>query len=134
MSKYEDLYLDVYGVFDTPEWVAENIKTIPNNFPGDVNSNTYIRVTIIPADQGVNGQSVGGIINIDIFVPTGFGPKEIATIADKLDKYLAGKTKQTGTGSTQFFESYLNGGSVDKDNPSLYRVIYSIGFNHNVGV
>lgn len=130
MNKYEELYKNVYSVFASDNWKAEDIKTVPSNFSGDT-AGTYIRVSIIPSGyQEVNFlKSVSGQVMIDIFTPIGYGPKLSYEIADILDNYLAGKEFRI-TGTTQFLSSSLSLVGVDSDNSNLYRMIYSIPFNH----
>jgi hypothetical protein len=130
MGKFTSLFTNVYSVFGTSEWTANNIKTIPANFTGTVNNSKYIRVSVIPSDKGVNIKSVSGIVIIDIFVETGEGPSSITFIADKLDEFLVGRTIQVFTGSTQFLSSSLSLLGIDSFNTSLYRAKYEIPFNH----
>jgi hypothetical protein len=131
MNKYATLFKDVYSVFATANWIAESIKTFPDNFVGSVVGDTYIRVGIFASGGSVNCRSVSGLLMIDIFVPAGGGTKEVARIADKLDTYLAGQEiKTTENGKTFFVSSNLAVLGNDRDNPSLYRASYSIPFNY----
>jgi hypothetical protein len=131
MGKYETVLKDILGIFSSPAWTAENVKTYPDNYV-QVNPGTeYIRVSVVPADNGVNLKSVSGVLMIDIFTQTGNGPKQAYTIADKLDTYLQGKTLSTESSAvTQLFGSSLRVIGVDKDNTSLYRHSYSIPFTY----
>ena len=132
MNKYESLYTDVYSIFAAAGWLAENIKTFPDNFVGNVAGDEYIRVSIIASGAEVANfiRSVSGQMIIDIFIPAGGGPTRAAQIADKLDKYLAGQSSsQTANGGTQFFASSMIVLGNDKANPALYRAQYSIPFN-----
>lgn len=133
MSKYVDLYADVFKVFDLQAWKDLNIPTFPFNFAGDAAGNDYIRVNVLSGGGGINLYSVSGIINIDIFVQQSRGPKNMANIADALDTFLVGKSKRNGQGITQFGSSNLQPIGIDRDNPTLYRAIYSIPFSHSVG-
>jgi len=131
MDKYASLYKDVYSVFGAAGWLAESIKTFPENFVGTVVGDEYIRIFVLPSGKGENWRSVSGLVMIDIFIPAGGGTSRIAQIADKLDKYLAGQSfSVTANGKTSFFSSNLSVLGNDKDNPSLYRASYSIPFNY----
>jgi len=127
--KYTELQADIFSVFDSAAWKAENINTYPSNFVGMNTTNEFIRVTIIPSGQGINLPSISGLILIDIFSSAGDGPQRPYAIADVLDSYLVGKTFKTGLGSTQLTNSSLDERGRDPDNDILYRTIYSIPFN-----
>ena len=134
MAKYTDAYSDVYSVFATPAWVAEGIKTIPDNFTTTGLGNEFIRLSVITG--GHFGQinipaSVQGQLIIDIFVPAGEGLKRLAAIADKLDGYLVRQSFTTSSnGTTQFGVSAMNPLGNDPANASLFRGSYSISFNY----
>lgn len=130
MGKYSNLDSDIYSVFNTDAWKAEKIKTRPNNFIGIDKVSEFIRVSIIPSGKGLNRKSVSGILMIDIFTQAGDGPKRPSLIADKLDSYLSGKSLSTTSGTAiQFPESSaIDHKGNDKDNPTLYRVAYTIPF------
>lgn len=131
MDKYAALEKDVYSVFSSVAWIAEAIKTIPDNYTTSGLGNEFVRVSIVPG--GGNNTTfpwtASGQLIIDIFILAGEGTKRLSLIADKLDMYLAGKTMQTGqSGVTQFGQSSLVPIGQDKANPSLYRGSYSISF------
>jgi hypothetical protein len=131
MSKYEDLLKDIFSVFDSAAWKAENIKTYPSNFLAVNAGSEFIRVSIIPGGRGLNVVSVSGVLIIDIFTATGNGPKRAFVIADKLDAYLAAKSLKTDlNASLQFSGSSLGLQAVDPDNPALSRVVYTLPFNY----
>lgn len=130
MGKFSDLQNDIFSVFNSPEWKAENVKTFPSDFLAMNAGNEYLRVNVIAGSFGVNRRSVSGILIIDIFTPAGIGPKRSNLIADKLDRYLENKSISLTTGSvTQFQNSAMKPLGVDKDNPSLTRYSYEIPFN-----
>jgi len=132
MGKYTNLDNDIYALFGTTAWRAERIKTLPSNFIGMAEVGEFIRISIIPSGKGLNHRSVSGILMIDIFTQAGDGPKRPSVIADLLDSYLSGKSISTNSGTTiQFPESSaLDHKGTDKDNPTLYRVAYTIPFNY----
>lgn len=127
---YTEIMLDVFSVFGSPAWVAENIKTFPRDF--EVNTgDEFIRVSVLTSGQGVNLKSTSGMLLIDIFTVSGDGPSRAMHIANRLDAYLVGKSQTTQTKRvTQFMKSSLAPRGVDKENPSLSRYLYSIEFNH----
>ena len=127
MGKYENTFKDIFSVFDSATWKAEAIGTYPNNFAPILNSE-YIRVNIIPSNEGINLRSTSGILIIDIFTAAGEGPIRSSVIADKLDSYLQGQTLSTTLGgTTQFSNSSIAPKGV---NESLFRAQYTIPFNY----
>jgi hypothetical protein len=131
MGKYADCEKDLFSIFGSSDWKAENIKTFPANFVARNADGGYIRVTIVPRSTGLNLLSVSGVIIIDIFTPVGDGPGRATFIADKLDHHLAGKTVKTASGGvTQLLGSTMQGVGVDEDNKALYRSDYTIPFNY----
>jgi hypothetical protein len=129
MGRFSGPYQDIFSVFGSAAWEAEDIPTFPQNFIGTVPDKKYIRVTPVFDGNSINVKSASGILMIDIFTPAGTGPSDTSTIADTLDSYLVGKSKDVSTGVTQFGISSLSPFGLDKDNPSLYRSTYSIPFS-----
>lgn len=131
MGKYLNLQDDIFSIFNSNTWKAENIKTFPANFVAVSQGNEFIRVSIISSKSGININSVSGVLIIDIFTSAGNGPKQPSFIADKLDQYLAGKSVTTQANAvTQLMESTLDFRGVDKNNPALFRSLYTIPFNY----
>lgn len=131
MGKYSDSKSDIFSIFASAPWVAENIATIPNNFNPSTIGDEYIRVSVLTS-KGLNLKSLDGMLMIDIFTPAGSGPQRTDAIADRLDTYLVGKSLSTITGKvTQFFDSSLGNGKTDTDNPTLCRTIYTLTFKYN---
>jgi hypothetical protein len=131
MAKYETLEREIFSIFNSTTWKAENIKTGPANFLMMNAGTEFIRVSVIPNGRATNINSVSGILIIDIFIPSGNGPSRASIIADKLDMYLAGKSLATNSGTnTQFLNSSLTAKGIDKDNASLFVSSYTIPFNH----
>lgn len=125
---YASLESDIFSVFGSSEWTAENINTYPANFVGS--DSEFIRVNIIPSGVGVNKTSKSGVLIIDIYTPAGMGTKRSSLIADTLDKYLANKSLKTITDSvTQFNDSALAVLGPDPDDGSLFASQYTIPFN-----
>ena len=131
MGTYTALETDVYSIFSSAGWLAENVKTYPSNFLAISPGNEYIKVSIIPSGRGINLKSKSGILIIDIYTPAGGGPRAASLIADKLDSYLVGKTVTTvSRTNTQFEQSSLSHLGTDRDNSSLFRSSYTIPFNY----
>jgi len=129
MSKYDAIYSDIWKIFDTVEWKAEAIPSYPTDMIQASGVTNFIKISQFANYEKL--QQTSGLLEIDIYINAGDGPKQANIIADKLDKYLANKTRTTGlTGSTQFFESSLAFFGTDKANPSLSRYRYTIPFNY----
>lgn len=129
MGKYSDIQSDVFSVFDSAAWKAENIPTWPADYRGNT-GDEYVRVSVLTSGRGVNRVSASGMLIVDIFTPAGFGPKRQNFIADRLDAFLANKSVSTQSrGVTQFASSTLQPHGDDKKNPSLSRAGYSLPFN-----
>ncbi len=122
MGRLANVETDVFSVFDSAEWKAEQIKTIPVNFSG-APGGEYVRVKLLTGRHS-SMTFAKGVLMVDIFTPAGEGSRRATTIADKLDRHLLGKT----FGSTQFQDSSFEMMHTDKDNPTLFRSLYSIPF------
>lgn len=130
MGKYTDLEKDVYSVFSSNEWKAEDIKTFPTNFVVmNTTNDEFIRVSVIPSGKPINRYSLAGILIIDIFTAAGSGTRRASIIADTLDNYLLDKSRNTGSGVTQFGISSLTHMGPDKALPILHKSTYTINFN-----
>ena len=125
---YADLESDIFSIFASSEWLAENIATYPPNFVGS--GDEFIRVNILPSSPGINKTSKAGVLIIDIYTPAGKGTKRSSLIADALDKYMANQSLTTiAKAVTQFNESSMVGLGPDTDDGSLYASQYTIPFN-----
>lgn len=133
MGKYHSTYTDIYlGIFGTPAWESEGINTFPDNFVGTPGV-PYIRVSIVASGAATTNitKSVSGQILIEIFSAAGEATESASTIADTLDVYLSGKLFSLSSGrTTQLFSSTLAPVGQDTENPGLYRMLYTIPFNH----
>ena len=124
MGRYSKAQSLVFSVFGTDAWKATKIKTIPQNFI-DTGSAEFIRVSIVPSGKGANLSSISGLCIIEIYTAAGKGITRSMQIADLLDGFLHGKSIDT----VQFFHSTMTIRGIDKDNPKLFRSLYSIPFN-----
>lgn len=130
MGKYITLQTNIFTIFGSQEWNAENVKTVPTNFTGIDFSEEFIRISIVPSNKGLNRKSVSGILIADIFTKAGDGPTRAFDLADKLDTYLQNKYFSIDPNAIQFFGSMFRTDTLDSDNPSLFRSTYSIPFNY----
>ena len=131
MGVYTGVQNDVFSVFASVDWLAENIKVYPTNTIPIAPGTEYLRVTILPQGDSLNINSVSGLLMVDIFAKFGNGPKRVNELADKLDSYLRGNQLATNSGAvTQFQYSSLKDVGKDVDNAALYRAIYQIPFNY----
>lgn len=129
--KYTEVQKAVFGVFALPAWIAEDIKTFPQNFLATDAGSEFIRINVIPSGGGINRSSVSGVLIVDIFTPAGKGPSRAAEIADTLDDYLQAKYVPLPDGSaTQFpVGSSLANRGLDTDDKSLFKSVYTIPFS-----
>ena len=128
MNKYSNVQTNIFSIFDSNSWKAENINTVPANYSG--NYDEFIRVSIILSGDPANITFATGILQIDIFTKAGEGPNRATLIADKLDSYLDSKTFNIPNVNIQLWNSSIGNTIQDTDNPSLSRVTYSIPFNY----
>ena len=129
MGRYLTLQTKVFSVFGTPEWQAEGVRTVPDNFTPPDTAEEFIRINIVPSNTGINIASLSGICLIEIYTAFGAGTSRINEIADKLDKYLLGKSIGVGSQTVQFGISTAAPRGQDKINPLLTRQDYTIPFN-----
>lgn len=130
MTKYKNILLKVFSIFDSDSWKATNIKTFPSNFVTKNSGSEFIRVSVLPNGSSINIASASGLLIIDIFTPAGKGPSRALEIADTLDSFILAKVIHvSNANSLQFKTSSLGLTSVDSDNPSLCMTSYTIPFN-----
>lgn len=130
MNKYELIEKTIHTVFGSKEWEKTQIKTIPSNFSTTGLGSEFIRMNILTGGNGLNLQSLSGLLIIDIFTSAGDGPMRATLIADTLDTFFVGKSLTASKGKVvQFMASTTKQSGPDRDNPTLNRVIYSLPFN-----
>lgn len=128
---YSDLVTDIYSIFATESWLAQNIDVYPDNYQGSIrNKNEYCRLKLLPSEskrhQHGGGKNLSGLIALKIFVKAGEANKRLAEISSTLDTFLENKklSKKTELGT-----SYLSIEGLDAQNQSLYSASYFINFN-----
>lgn len=129
MGKFAQTLRSTLAVFATPEWIAEDIKTYPDNYTAVGAGDRFIRINVIPAGLGLDLKSTSGQVLIDIFTPAGKGTLDASVVSDRLDAHIMGKSFSSAEGTLQFGRSALSHRGGDKANPSLHRSIYAISFN-----
>ena len=128
---FDDILEDVESVFASNTWKANNIKTFPANYQGDIGPNVkeHIQVNVLPSRS--NNYAYGakketnGLVAIKMFVKAGEGQGKTMALADLLDIVLQNKTLPNGT---SLGTSYLNVEGLDPLNKSLYSASYIIPF------
>jgi hypothetical protein len=122
---------DIYNVFASSQWKAENILVVPESFTGTLDTLPYIRLTIAPSRSEISsfgiGKEISGLMILSIYVSSEKGDTESYNIAQKLDSYFQAKQLSN---KTQFKVSYINSVGIDRDNPKIYRVDYFIPFTN----
>lgn len=129
MGKFLELEQAVFQVFGAAEWTSKSIPTFPENWTIENPGDKFIRVSVVPSGKSLNLISAAGVVIVDIFTSAGTGFKESASITDSLDLYLSGKSIRTSGGTVQFQMGSMARRGEDRDNPSLYRSVYTIPFN-----
>ncbi len=129
MGKFTDVEFGIHSIFSSIDWKSKSIKTYPSNFD-EIIGQEFLRLTIIPANPGINFQSISGILNVEIFSESGKGPKRFYELSDTLDASLVGKSINTPNGVVQFNRgSALTLKGRDKDNPTLFMALYFLPFD-----
>ena len=127
---YTDVLDDIYGVFASSNWTAQNISIYPDNYQGKIsNSNEFCRLNILPSSSErykyTGNKLLSGLIAIKIFVKAGEGQKRIYQISEILDSLLENKKFSHGT---ELGTSYISMEGLDAINQSLYSASYFITF------
>ncbi len=131
-NRYANLFADIYSLFNSADWLTENIKVYPKGYISNEANAEYAIFDVSVADSGF-ADSLRGILFIDIYVPNGQGPTRAVKIADIFDKHLAGATFKTSiqTAVTQFRrESNFSIRGPATDNSAKLRATYEIQFNY----
>lgn len=131
-DRYSNLLNDVFSLFASVEWAAENFLVIPNGYITDSNPSEFAKFDVVVSGSSFK-DSLSGVLYINISTPNGAGPKRAFQIADLLDKYLAGNTfaTQGDKAVTQFRrESNFELGKPATDNSSALKSTYQIQFSY----
>lgn len=120
---------NIESLFGNTAWTTNNIKTFPQNYQGEIGDPEWVRVNIF---QGTSvfryqgGQSVGGLVNCNIFVPVGQGIRRANQIADLLETLFRTNT----ISGVQTTNSFTTNVGVDSENSGLYRLDFTVNFNN----
>jgi hypothetical protein len=121
LGRYSNLLDDVFSLFASQEWIDEGFLVVPKEHVTDKTIVEYGRFSLVTSNESFK-DSLSGIMFIDIFTPSGVGPKRAYQIADTFDKYFAGQSLATqgNIAITQFRrESNFEPRGVDPKNPAL---------------
>jgi hypothetical protein len=131
MSKYSAILQGIYAVFASQEWEEEDIRTLPPNFQGPIDTlEEYLRINILASRATPSfGRMdwLAGQVMIDIFILQDKGIARTHEIADILDEYLQVSFIADGL---QMGASSLQQLGRDTANTGLHRAIYSIPFTY----
>lgn len=130
MGARADIQAAVSSVLAGSTWSGNSIKTIPQNFNGNVGANEFVRVNIIATAGNTTTAATNqyrGILRFDVFVEAGRGWSRVYEICDLLDDVFQRATLradlQTGTSSTE-------PRGEDPSNAGLFRMNYSVPFTY----
>ena len=90
MATISQLLTAVEGLFASSAWTSNNVKAFPANYQGEIDSDEWIRVSVLPFSSELAYKDViaNGQIVCQIFVPAGAGMKRAYEIADMLKTLL----------------------------------------------
>ena len=117
---------DFESVFNTTAWTTHGISAYPWNYSGSTSGTEFVRIGLYPDS---NEPTYGNFIEtgfglISIFVEFGDGDRRAFEICDILD----GLFQATTVNNTQFQFSSRRIVGVDRSNPSLWRIDYTIPY------
>jgi hypothetical protein len=127
---YDNVLADVESVFASEAWTVNNIEVYPDNYQGDINTESeFCRLNVLPSNSSINvyggNKILEGMVAVKIFVKAGEGQSRVMAISDILDTVLQNKRLINGT---ELATSYLNVEGLDPSNKSLYSALYIIPF------
>ena len=131
MSGYTNIVSEFEKAFNTPEWLANDLKVFAANFnPIEDMPAEYLVMEILPSQPLMNqygGESqVGGLLIMQVYIPVNEGSRRVFEISDLLDDVML---KQSFNFNIQTESSTLDIKGTDGDNPGLFRADYSVRFS-----
>lgn len=107
----------------------DNINVYPSNYQGEIQGNEWCRLNILPDTSApkYGGQTITGLITVNIFVETGKGVRRAHEIADALNTLLFGVALDN---NIQVTNSYITTLGQDPVNSSLYRIDWNGSFRN----
>ena len=127
MATISQMLTAVEGLFASTAWTSNNIKAFPANYQGEIDSDEWVRVSVLPFSSELAYQDViaNGQIVCQIFVPAGAGMKRAYQIADLLKTLL---DQEVISGYLQTTNSFITNIGVDPKDAGLYNVDYTVNF------
>ena len=127
MATISNILTAVEGLFASTDWTSNNVKAYPANYQGNIDSNEWVRVNVLPfsSELAFSELSANGQIVCQIFVPSGQGLKRAYEIADMLKSLL---DRNSISGYLQTTNSFITNIGVDPKNSGLYNVDYTVNF------
>ena len=127
MSTISNILTAVEGLFASSAWTTNNIKAFPANYQGEIDSDEWIRVSVLPFSSELAYQDViaNGQIVCNIFVPAGAGMKRAYQIADLLKTLL---DQEVISGYLQTTNSFITNIGIDPKDAGLYNIDYTVNF------
>jgi hypothetical protein len=129
---FEETYSTIFGIFASNEWKTHGIKTVPQDTVLPTGTVPFVRVSVLPSAYGVNIVSLGGMVMLEIYTPSGDGPALSVSIADKLRSLISNKSLTAPSGRTvQFRSPTLSAKGADPRNSSLSKSVLVFEFTSN---
>ena len=127
MATISQMLTAVEGLFASTAWTSNNIKAFPANYQGEIDSDEWVRVSVLPFSSELAYQDViaNGQIVCNIFVPAGAGMKRAYQIADLLKTLL---DQEVISGYLQTTNSFITNIGIDPKDSGLYNVDYTVNF------
>ena len=127
MATISQMLTAVEGLFASTAWTSNNIKAFPANYQGEIDSDEWVRVSVLPFSSELAYQDViaNGQIVCQIFVPAGAGMKRAYQIADLLKTLLDQKEI---SGYLQTTNSFITNIGIDPKDAGLYNIDYTVNF------
>jgi hypothetical protein len=127
MATISQLLTAVEGLFASSAWTSNNVKAFPANYQGEIDSDEWIRVSVLPFSSELAYKDViaNGQIVCQIFVPAGAGMKRAYEIADMLKTLL---DQEVISGYLQTTNSFITNIGIDTKDSGLYNVNYTVNF------
>jgi len=127
MATISQLLTAVEGLFASTAWTSNNIKAFPANYQGEIDSDEWVRVSVLPFSSELAYKDViaNGQIVCQIFVPSGQGMKRAYQIADILKTLL---DQEVISGYLQTTNSFITNIGIDTKDSGLFNVNYTVNF------
>jgi hypothetical protein len=127
MATISQMLTAVEGLFASTAWTSNNIKAFPANYQGEIDSDEWVRVSVLPFSSELAYQDViaNGQIVCNIFVPAGAGMKRAYQIADLLKTLL---DQEEISGYLQTTNSFITNIGIDPKDAGLYNIDYTVNF------